>query len=221
MLKLNIGCGNRTKKSTKNIQWINIDSYERENKLDLIIDITKKWLFKNNSVNYIYIEHFLEHLNWIDGKELLQNCYNSLKDDGIIRIVIPHFRKIFTKYLEGDKKFFKPFFEALNNSDYKYYSEVYENPEEIRKRKQNKPPEWHFTNKKRVKERIRHYDYLIDILNYMVYQYEEHKTLYDFESLEGLLKEIGFSKIVQTNHKKIDSKAPTRIKSSLYIEGIK
>lgn len=216
-MKLNIGCGNRTKQN-----FCNIDSYERDNKLDLIIDITKEFPFENDSVDFVYIEHFLEHLNWIEGKELLQNCYNSLKEDGIIRIVIPHFRKIFEKYIEGDLEFFEPYFKNLNGPDFEYYSTVYHEPEKIRKRKQNKPPEWHFIDKNRVRERIRHYDYLIDILNYMIYQYGEHCNLLDYISLKGLLENIGFRQIEKSEYKEdFDSSAKTRVDFSLYVECIK
>ena len=221
-ISLNIACGNRTIESTEEFHWINIDSYERENPLDLIIDITKEFPFENNSVDYIYAEHFIEHLNWLEGKEFLQNCFNCLKKDGILRLVLPDYKKIFQKYLEKDYYFFKVFFQKLNNYDLSYYTKVYNEPEKIKKeRKNNLPPEWHFTDRNRLKLRLRHYDYLIEIIDWFVHQYQEHKTLWDFESLEGLLKEIGFSRIIQTNWRKIDSKAPTRVKSSLYIEGIK
>lgn len=215
-MKLNIGCGRNTKKG-----FINIDSYERENKLELIIDITKEFPFENDSVDYIYAEHFIEHLNWLDGIEFVINCYITLRKGGILRLVLPDYKKVFQKYLEGDYDYFKVFIDSLEN-DLKYYLKVYNEPEKVRKeRLNNPPPEWHFTDKKKLKLRLRKFNYLIKVVDWFCHQFGEHKTLYDFESLEGLLKEIGFSKVKQTDIKDIDNHQPTRINSSLFLEGIK
>jgi len=223
---LNIGCGRNLIKSTGEMEWINIDSYERENKLDLIVDVTKKWKFEKESIDYIYAEQFIEHLNWLEGLKFLRNCHKVLKKDGILRLVLPHYKKIFQKYLEGDSEFFEVFFEALNKSDLYYYCSVYNNPEKIRKeRKDNPPPRWHlssrFKDRKRLKLRLRVYRYPIEIVDYFCHQYFEHKCLWDYESLRGHLLKMGFSKIEETNIKDIDSHAPTRITNSLFVEGIK
>ena len=219
MLKLNIGCGRDIKPNFCNIDIReNIDGI----KPDLILDITKEFPFENNSVEYIYAEHFIEHLNWLDGIKFIINCYTTLRKGGILRLVLPDYKKIFQKYLEGDCNYFKVFIDSLNENDLKYYLRVYNEPEKVRKeRLNNPPPDWHFTDKKKLKLRLRKFDYLIKVVDWFVHQFGEHKILYDFESLEGLLKKVGFSKIIQTNRKKIDSNSPTRVKSSLYVEGIK
>lgn len=223
---LNLACGRNTIQSTKEIEWTNVDSYERENKLDLIVDVTKHWFFDDDSYDYIYAEQFIEHLNWLDGLKFLRNCFKSLKKDGILRLVLPHYKKIFQKYLEGDKEFFEVFFEALNKSDLPYYCSVYQNPEKVRKeRKNNLPPDWHTSSRlrdrKRLELRLRTYRYPIEIVDYFCHQYFEHKCLWDYTSLRGHLLEIGFSNVKSTNIKDIDSHAITRIDSSLFLEGIK
>jgi len=223
---LNLGCGRRIKQSTEEMKWINCDSYKRENKLDVICDLTKEFPFDDESYQYVYIEHFLEHLNKLDGEKLLINCYKCLKKNGILRLILPHYKKIFQKYLDRDQEFFKPFFDTLNGSDYDYYSRVYNEPEKVREeRKENLPPDWHLSSKledrKRLKLRVRKYKYLIEIIDYFCHQYSEHKMLYDFESLNGILKEIGFSNVYETEIKDIDSHQSTREKSSLYVESIK
>lgn len=220
-MKLNIGAGRDVKEG-----FINIDSYERENKLDMVIDVTKKFPFEKESVEYIYAEHFIEHLNWLDGLKFLRNCHKVLKKDGILRLVLPHYKKIFQKYLEGDKEFFEVFFEALNKSDLPYYCSVYSNPERVRKeRKNNLPPEWHLSSRSKDRERLelrcRRYRYPIEIVDYFCHQYFEHKCLWDYNSLRGYMLEIGFSDVRSTDIKDIDSHAPTRITSSLYVEAIK
>jgi predicted SAM-dependent methyltransferase len=226
MKALNLACGRSTKQSTEEIEWINVDSYERENKLDVICDLTKEFPFEKDSYEYIYCEHFIEHLDWFQGILFLNNCYNCLKEGGILRLVLPHYRKVFQKYVDNDFKFFEPLFVALNENDLPYYREAYLKPEELReKRKDNPPPDWHLSPRQkdheRVKLRTRIYKYPIEIVNYFTHQYGEHKTLYDYEMLRGLLSNLRFNKVYTTNRKEIDMDAPTRNNFSLYIEAIK
>ena len=221
-MKLNIGAGRDIKKG-----FINIDSYERENKLDMVIDVTKEWPFEKNKYDYIYAEQLIEHLDWINGRKLLVNCFQSLKCGGTLRLVLPDYRKIFQKYLDGDEDFFKIFFDGLNKGDYPYYCSVYTNPDKVkRKRIDNPPPDWHISPRKEDRERlslrIRHYIHLIELVDWFVHQYGEHKCLYDFDLLSYILLKIGFLEIKQTNIiKGFDSEAPTRITSSIYIEAKK
>jgi len=223
---LNIACGRNCIKSTETERWINIDSYERENKLDMILDVTKDFPFEKDSVDYIYAEQFIEHLEWNDGYKFLQNCFKILKDGGILRLVLPNYNKIFQKYLDNDNEFFKIFYDELNNGDLPYYSMVYNDPERIKEeRKENPPPAWHLSAKledrTRLALRLRRYKYNIEILDWFVRMYHEHLCLYDLESLSGILYEIGFKFVMNTDIKEIDSHAPSRITSSLYIEGVK
>ena len=220
-MKLNLGCGRDTKKD-----FINVDSYERENKLDVIADLTKKFPFDSDSCEYIYAEQLIEHFTWLDGFYFLKECYRCLKHKGILRLVLPDYHKIFDKYLKGDQEFFKVFFDGLNNYDYPYYAEVYTDPERVReRRKDNPPPEWHLSQRKEDRERlslrVRPYNHLIEVVHWFTHQYGEHKTLYDFESLSDLLDGIGFKENYETDRREIDSTLPTRITCSLYIEAIK
>lgn len=222
MVMLNIGCGRDIKKG-----FINIDSHERENKLDMICDVRDGLPFERESVNYIYAEQFIEHLTWLECKLFLRNCYKVLKTGCTLRLVLPDYRTIFQKYLEGDKDYFKIFFEELNQDDYLYYSKVYHEPEKVKQeREDSPPPAWHLSprleDRSRLQLRVRHYDYTIEIVDWFCHQYEEHKCLYDFESLEGILHQIGFSEVKQTNRiDGFDSDAPSRITSSLYVEAKK
>ena len=221
-MKLNLGCGRNVKEG-----FINVDAYERENKLDVICDLSKSFPFEDESSTYIYAEQLIEHLEWLDGPRFLKNCYRCLQPRGTLRLVFPDYRKIFQKYLEGDKDYFKVFIDELNQDDYNYYNNVYNDPEKVRKeRRNNPPPEWHLSPKPKDRERLllrmRHFNYLIEIVDWFVHQFGEHKTLYDFESIGGILKDIGFSEVKQTGIiKGFDSEVPSRMMCSMYVEAIK
>ncbi len=223
---LNIGCGREIKESTEKIQWTNVDIYERENELDIIIDVTKSWPFEKNYYDFIYAEQFIEHLDWIEGRKFLINCFKSLKLGGKLRLVLPHYKKIFRKYIEGDNDFFEVFFKELNEGDLPYYNSVFMNPDKVRREREDNPsPSWHFSNhikdRKRLALRVKPYIHNIEIVDWFCHQYGEHQTIYDFELLNEILRKIGYSSIVKTKKKEIDSDAPSRITSSLYIEAIK
>ncbi len=220
-LKLNLGCGRNIKPG-----WVNVDFAERENKLDIVCDLSKEFPFDISSCSYIYSEHLIEHLEWLDGRTLIEKSFKSLQERGVFRIVFPDFEEIFRAYINKDDDFLKNMSRGLDDDDYNYYKKVYEHPEEIRQERQHNPqPVWHLGNneedRKKVRLRIRQHKYLIDIVDWAVHQFAEHKTLYDAESMKGLLEEIGFSKVYRsTFDPEIDS-SKYYIPSCCYIEAIK
>ena len=125
MVKLNLGCGLQCPKG-----WINIDSSMgvRLAKYPLLknilydiiprswgllpnvewqantvwMDMTKKFTYGNNSVDYIYSSHTFEHLFYQEAKFAFSECYRILKPNGIIRIVVPDFEGLVDSYI-GNK----------------------------------------------------------------------------------------------------------------------
>ena len=90
-LKLNIGCG-----KVKFPSWVNIDI---EPSANLVIDVRKGLPFDNNSVDFIYCEHFLEHLTFEEAEKVLREFYRCLKHrEGFVRIAIPDLDYIIEKY---------------------------------------------------------------------------------------------------------------------------
>jgi predicted SAM-dependent methyltransferase len=45
--------------------------------------------FEDNTFDFIFSEHFLEHLFLDEAIELLKECYRILKPNGVVRIVVP------------------------------------------------------------------------------------------------------------------------------------
>jgi predicted SAM-dependent methyltransferase len=80
---LNIGCGKRRIEGAYNID-LEIDS-----EADVLLDMTKlPWLWKDCSLDTIYMFHFLEHCP--NPKEILSECHRILKPKGRIHITVPH-----------------------------------------------------------------------------------------------------------------------------------
>ncbi len=80
-LKLNVGCG-----QVKYPGWVNIDI---EPGADLVLDVRKGLPFDDNSVDFIYNEHLLEHLTLEEGKKGLSEFHRCLKKEGVLRIAMP------------------------------------------------------------------------------------------------------------------------------------
>jgi predicted SAM-dependent methyltransferase len=63
---------------------------------------------------------------------------------------------------------------------------------------------------------------LVDYVNYAVYQYGEHKTMYNFDKLSRVLSTIGFDSVIQSAFsEKIDISLDLRRAYSLYVEARK
>jgi predicted SAM-dependent methyltransferase len=72
-------------------------------------DIRKKFPYKNDSVDYIYCSHVLEHFEKYEAKNILLESRRILGRKGIIRIVLPDLKKIIDKY-ENAKTFNNEYF---------------------------------------------------------------------------------------------------------------
>jgi SAM-dependent methyltransferase len=83
---LNLGCG-RKQITFKGYDVFNIDhnDFGQEIKMDLE---TERLPFKDNSVDRIRADHFLEHLT--DTRYLLNECWRVLKEDGEFEIYVPY-----------------------------------------------------------------------------------------------------------------------------------
>ena len=81
--KLHIGSGKNYK-----LGWLNCDISPFSTNV-IYTDVTKKFPFKDNSLDYIYSEHMIEHISYKDGLLMLKECYRILKPNGIIRITTP------------------------------------------------------------------------------------------------------------------------------------
>jgi predicted SAM-dependent methyltransferase len=92
-LRLCLGSG-----SAPIADWLNLDL---EGRPDLRWDLRKPLPFASASVDRIYSEHFIEHLDHRDGASLLRDCRRLLKADGVLRIATPDLPALVEAY-RGD-----------------------------------------------------------------------------------------------------------------------
>jgi predicted SAM-dependent methyltransferase len=81
--KLQIGAQNNSVAS-----WLNVDILPKNLQV-AYLDATKPFPFADNTFDYIFSEHMIEHITFEEGKFMLKECYRVLKPNGKIRIATP------------------------------------------------------------------------------------------------------------------------------------
>jgi predicted SAM-dependent methyltransferase len=89
-MKLNLGCGN-----AKLSDWINVDINPGA---DVITNLRNGLPFKDNTFQFIYSEHVLEHFSYTEAQMILRECYRVLSDQGVMRIAMPDLDYLVRKY---------------------------------------------------------------------------------------------------------------------------
>jgi len=108
---LHFGCGNDYKEG-----FINLDMNK---KADFYLDARNKLPFKNETIEYIYSSHFIEHLNNDELSRHFKESFRVLKSGGIYRICVPDFLSLIKVYLTKDNQWIKMAEkEILFNFDY-------------------------------------------------------------------------------------------------------
>lgn len=92
--KLHLACGTNVINN-----WHNVDLFESPEVI--YWDLTdKRFPVEDNTINLIFCEHFIEHIDLNQGYIFLKNCFNALKKSGSIRISTPDLNKIIQCYLQ-------------------------------------------------------------------------------------------------------------------------
>ena len=100
--KVNLGCGSKILH-----EWFNLDFPGNKNPNVFTCDITKRWPFKDNSVQAFYSCHVFEHLAFELVTSICQKIHKSLISKGIIRITVPDLEFNCKLYLSTLKKYRK------------------------------------------------------------------------------------------------------------------
>jgi predicted SAM-dependent methyltransferase len=93
--RLNLGCGDRLLDGWANVDfngWAGVIAH----------DLTKPFPVPSGSIEFIYTEHFIEHVSRESGAAILKECHRVLKPGGALRVSTPDLRALVADYLAGN-----------------------------------------------------------------------------------------------------------------------
>ena len=94
MIKLHLGCGTKHIKGFTNIDIRYLPGVDEVNNIRFLRN------YKNDSVDLIYACHVLEHFSRWEYKNALTRWYEILKPGGILRLAVPNFSAIASRYIQ-------------------------------------------------------------------------------------------------------------------------
>jgi predicted SAM-dependent methyltransferase len=91
--KLHLGCG-------KNLLpgWRNIDIVEGPGVI--LQDLTREFQIRSGEVDFVFSEHFIEHITLEQAGFFFSECYRVLRKGGVLRVSTPDLCFLIKKYLE-------------------------------------------------------------------------------------------------------------------------
>lgn len=92
---LHLACGKRLLS-----KWINIDIIPSWPGPEILLDLRKSLPLPDNTIDLIYSEDFIEHLELADGRRMLHECYRVLRPGGMMRLLTPNLRVLVEEYVE-------------------------------------------------------------------------------------------------------------------------
>jgi predicted SAM-dependent methyltransferase len=95
--RLHIACGN-----VKLPGWVNVDRDPVSEIIDVSWDVRQPLPIADCSCEYIFHEHFLEHLTVPEGLSFLRECRRLLTRGGILRVAMPDLAECVRQYYEND-----------------------------------------------------------------------------------------------------------------------
>jgi predicted SAM-dependent methyltransferase len=81
--KLHIGC-----QANPIPNWLNVDIQPLEHGI-VIMDATKSFYLGNETFDFVFTEHMIEHVSFVEADFMLSECFRILKSGGKIRISTP------------------------------------------------------------------------------------------------------------------------------------
>lgn len=104
--KINLGCGEALKQG-----FVNIDMFPGG---DLTLDLRRGLPFEGECCDFIFSEHFFEHVEYPDTcSRLLRDCLRVLKPGGMIRFSVPDTEWPLVDYPKGEDA---PYFQACRDN---------------------------------------------------------------------------------------------------------
>ena len=191
--------------------------------IDYPYDLTKrdKMPFNDDTVDFFYSEHTFEHISDEDCKFAFAEMYRCLKPGGAERIVVPDMDLIYTKYANGDEKFFEFWMKADNCATLTEAFIIHfahpkrnESEESIRRRFENL-------------EKMEFFNFYSKDLKQDPKYAGWHINWFNYSKLEQMLKEAGFGEVYKSasqrsRFQEMKGKGfDTRPSWSLHVEAVK
>jgi predicted SAM-dependent methyltransferase len=176
-IMLHWGCGSRRLDG-----WVNIDGW-KSRATDYVHDLRTRLPLRDQSVELIFTEHVLEHIELEFATSVLNDFFRILQPGGRVRIIVPGLAECCNAFLQGDADWFRRVDAPCDTAGIGFNRIFYS----------------HF-----------------------------HRHIYDFDTLEHLLRKAGFSRIVRSSHLQsidprlnLDTDCESRALVSLYVDAIK
>lgn len=90
--RLHLGCGANLLPGWANVDYSDLAGVIRH-------DLTRPFPLPPDSVEFIYSEHFIEHITREQALTLLSECRRVLKREGVLRLSTPNLEKLTDEYL--------------------------------------------------------------------------------------------------------------------------
>lgn len=189
-LRVQLGCGQNGKPG-----WVNLDR-RRYPGVNCVYDCRRSLPFPDGSVQALYAEHFLEHLDYTEEvPEFLMECARVLAPEGTLRLVVPDMGAYLRAYsLPVDEAWER--FRQLRPLGAGGLDPAYEC----------------------------HYRTRMELINTVISQGHQHRFAYDYEQLHYVLSQYPFRDIEQSTFAISRSAALANMDSlkraseSLYVE---
>jgi predicted SAM-dependent methyltransferase len=95
--------------------WLNTDI--RPTGRIVYLDATKPFPFPNDSFDFVFAEHLIEHLTFPDGLKMLKECFRVLKPSGTIRVATPNLQFLVELY-RNDRSSLQEFYIRYGSENY-------------------------------------------------------------------------------------------------------
>ena len=90
--RLQLGAGRTTMRG-----WLSTDLVPKRPEI-LPLDGTRPFPFPDDSFDYVFAEHLIEHVSWRAGQKMLSECRRVLKPGGVLRIATPDLAVLIALY---------------------------------------------------------------------------------------------------------------------------
>jgi predicted SAM-dependent methyltransferase len=97
--KIQLGCGGNLLDGWFNTDgqcdgWFHPDGFR--------LDASQPFPIPNDTFDYVYSEHMIEHLDYWSGQRMLAECYRIAKPGAKVRITCPDFEFLIKLYIDAD-----------------------------------------------------------------------------------------------------------------------